>query len=274
MVDDAQGAQGAQIDAVMTKVLASGKYRQILPNLVRAIVRRELAAGRTPKEADKATRSKLHQVAASYLGGRMWYDAWLAEIVAARQESEEALRRALREVMGRHASTRERLPVLDAFYATTLEGIEPPRSVLDVACGLNPLAIPWMPLAPGARYTACDVFRDLMAFLEPVMGLLGVRGIAAWRDVVGDPPDDEVDLALLLKAIPCLEQLDTKAGRRLLDELNARHLLVSFTVASLGGRDRGMIAHYDAHMRALTAERPWRVKRFLFETELVFLVRK
>lgn len=267
-------ADEAQLDALVTRVLASAKYREILPDLVRAVARRELAAGRSPKEADKATRGSLHQVAASYLEGRARYDDWLRSIASARDDGEEALRRALLAVMARHASTRERLPVLDTFYATALAGIEPPRSVLDIACGLNPLAIPWMPLAPGARYTACDVFRDLVTFLGAVMRLLGVPGNAEWRDVVHDPPQEEVDLALLLKAIPCLEQLDRGAGQRLLDGLAARHLLVSFPIASLGGRDRGMIAHYDAHMGDLLAGRRWGVERYLFETELVYRVTK
>lgn len=267
-------ADDAQVDALVARVVASAKYREVLPDMIRAVARRELAAGRTLKEADKATRAKLHQVAASYLSGRMRYDAWLDEIAAAREQGEDALRRALRGVMARHASTRERLPVLDAFYAGTIGRIEPPRSVLDVACGLNPLAIPWMPLAPGAHYIAWDIFRDLTAFLEQVMPMLGVVSAIEWRDVVHDPPQEEVDVALLLKAIPCLEQLDRDAGRRLMDRLAARHLLVSFPVASLGGRDRGMVAHYDAHMVALLDGRPWGVERVLFETELVYLVTK
>jgi 16S rRNA (guanine(1405)-N(7))-methyltransferase len=267
MVDD------GQLDALVAGVLSSAKYSALVPGLVRAVARRELAAGRSLKGANKATRSKLHQVVASYLPGHMRYEAWLEELASARGAGEDALRRVCRDVLAHHASTRERLPILDTFFTTTLAGIEP-RSVLDVACGLNPLAIPWMPLAPGARYVACDVYRDLTAFLEAAMRLLGVAGTAEWRDVVHDPPEDEVDLALLLKAIPCLEQLDREAGARLLDHLSARHILVSFPVASLGGRHKGMIAHYDARMRALLAGRPWRVERHLFETELAFVVSK
>lgn len=264
----------AQLDALVARVLASAKYREVLPDLVRAIGRRELNARRDPKEAAKATRSKLHQVATSYLVGRMRYDEWLSAMASAREEGEDALRRVLRDVMAHHASTRERLPLLDSFYRDALEGVGPLRSVLDVACGLNPLAMPWMPLAPGARYVACDVFHDLVAFLGGAMVLLGVAGEAQWRDALHDPPEDEVDLALLLKAIPCLEQLEKGAGQKLLDRLAARHVLVSFPVASLGGRDRGMVAHYDAQMAVLLAGRPWGVRRFLFETELAFLVNK
>jgi len=278
-----------ELDALVSKVLASAKYRAILPDLVRSIARRELLAAKSAKEADRAVRKKLHQVAASCLEGQMRYDDWLAEILAARGGEEagaveltsgtspgaaggDALRQVCRAVMAHHASTRERLPILDGFYTRALQGIDPPRSVLDLACGLNPLAIPWMPLAPGARYVACDVYRDLTDFLAGAMPLLGVSGKAEWRDVVYDPPDEEFDLALLLKALPGLEHIDSEAGRRLMERLSARHLLVSYPVASLGGRDKGMVAHYDAHMRALLAGRGWQVERVLFRTELVYRI--
>ena len=48
--------------------------------------------------------------------------------------------------MGYHSSTRERLPILEQFYARALADIPPARVVLDLACGLNPLALAWMPL--------------------------------------------------------------------------------------------------------------------------------
>ena len=50
------------------------------------------------------------------------------------------------ERMRGHASTQERLPILEEFFQTTLASIAPVESVLDLACGLNPLALPWMPL--------------------------------------------------------------------------------------------------------------------------------
>jgi 16S rRNA (guanine(1405)-N(7))-methyltransferase len=87
-------------------------------------------------------------------------------------------------------------------------------------------------------------------------------------------PTTPVDLALLLKAIPCLEQLDKAATGRLLETIPASHLLISFPMHSLGGRDVRMRAHYEAHFRALVEGRGWAVRRFAFETELVFRVDK
>jgi 16S rRNA (guanine(1405)-N(7))-methyltransferase len=176
--------------------------------------------------------------------------------------------------MQHHASTRERAAILGAFYAETLAGLPPIRSVLDVACGLNPLARPWMPLAPDAAYYACDIYTDMIAFLNDYLRIAGVRGQAEVCDLAGDPPGQPVDLAPVLKALPPLEQLDKRAGLNLLRALNAKYLLVSFPARSLGGRDKGMVEHYADRFLALAAAAGWPVERFEFATELAFRVRK
>jgi 16S rRNA (guanine(1405)-N(7))-methyltransferase len=81
-----------------------------------------------------------------------------------------------------------------------------------------------------------------------------------------------VDLALVLKTIPCLEHVDKSAGQRLLDGLPARNVLVSFPLRSLGGAQKGMRRTYEGRMKALVEGRPWQVRRFEFPTELAFLV--
>jgi 16S rRNA (guanine(1405)-N(7))-methyltransferase len=106
------------------------------------------------------------------------------------------------------------------------------------------------------------------------MALAGINGRAEARDVIQDCPGQPADLALALKAIPCLEQIDKSAGARLLDSLNAKYLLVSFPVQSLGGRSKGMAVNYEARFQELVAGRGWSIRRFAFATELAFLVVK
>jgi 16S rRNA (guanine(1405)-N(7))-methyltransferase len=263
------------LQRLLAAIGASSSYKTVCQELTLNIGHSELQKRRNLKEAIKATKNKLHQVAGAYLPGDMHYGRWLAELGAAAQNADNtALRNSCRRVMAMHASTRERLPILDAFYVTTLAGCAPIHSVLDLACGFNPLAIPWMPLAPGASYVACDVFTDMMDFLRVCMPLLHVRGQGVACDILTSAPDQPVDLALLLKALPCLEQLDKGAGLRLLDALNAHYLLVSFPVATLAGRDKGMAENYEARLREMIARRDWAVQRFVFATELAFLITK
>jgi 16S rRNA (guanine(1405)-N(7))-methyltransferase len=234
-----------------------------------------LAKRHSLKEAVKATKNKLHQVGGAYLEGEAHYAVWLDELRETSRSGDRGdFRKACARVMSHHSSTRERLAILDRFYATTLAGLPPFRSVLDVACGLNPLAIPWMPLAENAEYYAVDIYQDMVDFLNRFMALLPIQGHAQAGDVLQACPAQPVDVAFVLKTLPCLEQVDKAAGRRLLDAINADHLLVSFPVHSLGGRSKGMAANYEARFRELVADKDWAVKRFEFVTELVFRVSK
>ena len=176
--------------------------------------------------------------------------------------------------MGLHASAKERLGILETFYRTTLDGIGPIHTIVDVACGLNPLAMPWMGLDENVVYYAYDVYTDLVDFVGAFMVLTGVRGHAKARDVIQTPPTQRADVAFILKTLPCIEQVDKSAGLRLLEALNARYLLVSFPAHSLGGRDKGMVQNYGARFVELVQDKPWWIRRFEFVTELAFLVDK
>jgi 16S rRNA (guanine(1405)-N(7))-methyltransferase len=266
---------GAALERLVEDVLAGAKYRDICPELVASIGEQELTRRRNFKEAVKATRNRLHQVGGAYFAGREDYAGWLAELEqAARSSDDAALREACRRVMSHHASTRERLPILDQFYTSLLADLRPIRSVLDIACGLNPLAIPWMPLEDGTEYYACDIYQGMMDFLDRFMALTRMHGHSQTCDVLHSCPDQRIDVAFLLKTIPCLEQIDKQAGSRLLHAINAQYLIVSFPARSLGGRHKGMVANYETHFRTLIAGERWTVARYEFATELVFVVRK
>lgn len=271
------GDQEAQLAELVRQVRAGAKYATISDELICRIGARELAARRTLKEAVKATRNKLHQVAGAYQSDRPQYDAWLAQLAAPGTDA-AALRAACLDCMAHHASTRERLPILADFYAAILADLPPIRTVLDLACGLNPLAYAWMPLTPTARYQACDIYADLANFLNQFFALpavaAAITGEAFVCDLVSGPPAQHVDLALALKIIPPLEQIDRQAGRLLLHALDADFVLVSFPALSLGGRDKRMAQNYEQHFRDLIAGERWPIKRYQFPTELAFLIDK
>ncbi|HVO69609.1 MAG TPA: hypothetical protein VMT24_06170 [Aggregatilineaceae bacterium] len=267
------GTDNDPLDRLAADVLRSPKYGQVCEEFIRYVGAGELRKRRNLKEAVKATKNKLHQVGGAYLGSRPNYVEW-GDMLAVSVPDRERFRETCRRIMGYHASTRERLPLLDEFFAAILADLAPVRSVLDVACGLNPLAIRWMPLAPGAAYYAYDIYRDMIGFIDGFLSLVGVNGQAQARDMLQFVPPEKVEVAFLLKTIPCLEQVDQSAGLRLLEAVNADHVLVSFPVLSLGGFDKRMADNYEARLHDLLAGKGWPVKRFEFATELAFLVDK
>ena len=263
------------LERLVEAVRSTHKYRTIAPDLVRDLGVRELAKGRGWKGAVKATKRKLHQVAGAYMDMGPRYPEWLRELRAARLDGFEPLREACAQLMEHHSSTRERLPLLDEFYTPLLAGLPPIHRVLDIGCGLHPLALPWMGLPADVEYIALDIYEDMAAFLNEFFALLPVRGRAEACDVLRSLPEQRVDLAFLLKTLACLEHVDREAGRRLLESVPADVLVVSFPAQSLTGRrGKGMEVNYEAHFQELVTEKDWQIERFEFATELVFRVVK
>ncbi len=263
------------LDQLTRQVQTLAKYSRVSPELIRSLLVRELAKRPNTKEAVKAVRSKLHQVGTAYQEKTLPYPAWSEELTALPVDLHDPRVLAfLQRVLPAHASTRERMTILPTFFTECLAGLGDINSVLDIACGLNPLAIPWMPLKPGFTYTACDIFSDMIDFINTFFGHFQLNGQALLADVTRTIPTVEADLVLILKTIPCLEQMDKEAGQRLLTGLTAPNLLVSFPAHSLGGKSKGMVRHYEQHFHELVDGRAWRITRFEFPGELAFLVQK
>jgi 16S rRNA (guanine(1405)-N(7))-methyltransferase len=275
----------ATLERLIGEVLTSSKYKDVHPDLIRNVAALELQKRRSFKDALKATKNKLHQVGGAYFSGHgelesaTNFASWLAELEQAAQAEDQARKVSMR-IMSNHASTKERISILDQFYSSLFADLQPIHSILDLACGLNPLALPWMGLADDVEYYAYDIYEHMMDFLNQYLQLVSVQGNAQAADVLQTCPTREVDVALLLKALPCLEQVDKQAAHALLSKLNARCIIVSYPVHSLGGRSKGMVAHYETQFRELLQSqashngREWAVEKYSFETELVFTLKK
>ncbi len=259
---------------LIAAILDSPKYRHVSPDLVQRIGRDELEKWPRHKEAVKAVKNRLHQIGGAYLDSRPKYGRLLTQL-----QKTDDLSTSCRTIMRQHSSTRERLPILEQFYSTIFADLPPIHSVLDIASGFNPLARTWMPLAPHADYTAYDIYGDMMPFLQAAMRLMVDEGdvegqTAVQQDVISCPPTKKADLALILKTLPVLEMVDGTAVTRLLDTIQANYLLISFPARTLSGRDKGMVQNYDRLFTGWIDGRGWSNKRYLFNGELAFLVKK
>lgn len=251
------------------------KYSSICPSLVRELAAQEAARRSKQDDIVKHVRARLHQAAGAYIVGRPEYEKWLEQLSGAGGDAGE-LRGMCCHIMARHASTNERIGSLDDFYSAVFDTVGPVKSVADLACGFNPLAIPWMRLEHGCRYLALDVYADMAVFLDRVLPLLGVQGKAVSGNLLEPGPllDEEFDLVLLLKVLPCLEQLRKGAGAELLKRLRARYVAVSYPALSLGGREKGMEEFYEQRFSEMLAETGWDARRFQFPHETLYIVRK
>jgi 16S rRNA (guanine(1405)-N(7))-methyltransferase len=270
----------SDLDEIVSAVSRSKKYGSVCEDTIRRIAERELESHGHLKTAAKAAKRRLHQVYGAFESG-VDYAAAYRQLEAAYKTGLDAeIKAACRHILGWHSSTRERLPILDRFYPAVFELTGQPSSILDLGCGLDPLTIPWMGLSPtgtadeppGTRYIAVDIDADRVRFLNRYLALAGFEPLARCQDVLVQPPDDEVDVALLLKMSPTLERQGQGATLRLVERLNAPFVVVSYAVKTLGGREKGMVEHYQRQFSAWIEGRQWSVDRLVFETELVFVV--
>lgn len=263
------------LEKLVQHVMENDKYSVIDIDLVRSLGAEELQKRGSLKEAVKSTRNKLHQVGSAFQEKPIAYAAWIKELESLPTDlNSDASTTFLVKAMQSHASTQERLNIHTTFFKQVLQDLGPIHSILDLACGLNPLNLPWIPAAPDIEYYACDIYTNMVDFLNHFFAHYSIRGQAFLCDLTNDIPQQNVQLALLLKTIPCLEQVNKTAGLRLLNEVQAENILVTFPAHSLGGRSKGMVQNYSDHFQALTAGQPWKITRYEFPGELAFLVRK
>lgn len=227
-------------DEPLDKLLKSRNYRDICPDTVRRVWEDCLRRHKKPGEAEKAAREALHGITGAFMtpgeARQLAYDmhAWFCNKTDA----------GLERMLSRHASTRERLPVsdLDALSDRLFAVTGRPRSVLDLACGINPLylgarGIPAVGVdISGAAVEAINRFHDV--YHAPV------RGICADLLCPGSVPRERFDIALMLKLLPLLERQREGAATDAMRAVNAAWLIVSFPTRTLGGRNVGMAAHY------------------------------
>lgn len=259
--------------AVVTAVQQSKKYRDTSEETIRELAAEALRQHKKVKPAVKAVRTRLHSIMAPYLGDPD-YEAAAADLTAVfALGDDEQIRATCRDIMRHHLSTQERLPILDSFYDEIFRITGKPASLLDLACGLNPLAFPWMGLPLSTAYYAYDIHAPRIAFLNHYFSLQGLSPLARLQDIALHFPRETADLALFLKEMPRFERNYHGLGRPLLQALRVRWLVVSFpTVSTHGGRN--LTDRYRDFMHELVAGQAWPVTELLFEGELVFCIDK
>lgn len=262
-----------RMEEVIEALRRAPKYRHLCDDTLHRIA--DWATVRHPasKDAVKAGKRKLHQVYGAYLDGPGLNRVEEGVRAVSPGLSGEDLREACREILACHASTAERLSILKEVYLVLFREMGAPGSILDLACGLNPFALPWMGLGPETTYRAWDVDGRLIAAINDFLTHLGRPPAAVCRDLLVSTPDEPVDVVFLFKTIPCLEQQEKGASVRLLRCLRARYAVVSFPARTLGGRDKGMASHYDRFMMEMIRELGITTVKISYPNEIFYVCR-
>jgi 16S rRNA (guanine(1405)-N(7))-methyltransferase len=269
------GAKGdAELGEIVSALRGSRKYRFLCEDTLRRVAEWAGARHSGRREIVKAAKRKLHQAYGAYLEGGDPSEVEAQVKALPSDLSDEELRAVCLGILGRHTSTEERVPFMEEVYSEVLRRTGRPEAVLDLACGLNPFAFPWMGLPREVTYHACDIDGRIVSAVDAFFSWLGVPHSAACADVLVSVPEVEADVAFLLKTLPCLERQEKGAGAAVLREVRARYVVVSFPAQSLGGREKGMREHYREEMRRIEAELGSGAEEIAFPTETFYVLEK
>jgi len=262
----------AAIERVVDGLRASKKYGRLCAGMLGRTADWAVARSSSHGEALKRAKRKLHQICGAFVEKKRLAEARRAIEGIDGVCDERALRAACMEAMAVHASSRERLGILDRLYPRIFEITGKPSTVLDIGCGLNPLTLPWMGLARDAQYVAIDADCEIVSLVSLFFEKMGVRGEARPADVFAEPPRGRADVVFLLKMLTTLDQQEKGAGFALLEALDFAGAVVSYPTRSVCGRQKGMRENYSRRFDGFRERTGRQVTRIDLGRELFFVL--
>jgi 16S rRNA (guanine(1405)-N(7))-methyltransferase len=216
-------------------ILNMPKYRSLglLEETIRDVVSFEFDHHDTAASAEKAARKKIHNIVAAYLGNPDYQTAKNDLTKAALSTNPEILRTTCRDILKTHVSTYERLPEIETMYQKIFAVTGSPSSILDLACGLNPLTFPWMELPESTCYYAYDIVSPRVDLINHFFLLQKLLPLAQTRDILINPPPIAADVAFILKEVHRFEQRKKDSSYYLYKSLNVKYIIVSLPALSI-----------------------------------------
>ena len=260
------------IDQIVGRICASKKYGSIRRETVARIVS-DCAIRYKGKQIEQQSRNILHQMWGAYWETRPDFKKLTASVKQSLSSGSD-IREVIRSLLLLHASTNERISLLPEFYERIFSVTGTPDSIVDHACGLNPLSIVYMDLPKQATYTAYDIDIEEVSFLNDVLTLLNIPHVQVYLGDVFDTPYTYADVVFMFKLLPLLEHQRKGSSLDVLKSQKCRHFVVSYPVKSIGGAEKGMAEFYTNQFTRLIENEKWHYTRILFASELVFVVQK
>lgn len=178
-----------------------------------------------------------------------------------------------KELLKKHKSSLERINDYEKIYSRIFKITGKPKSILDLGCGLNPLSFVFMNLDK-VDYSAFELSSKDTSFLNEyfkIMKKFGLNGKAFSCNLINVKELPKADVVFMFKLIDTLEDLKKNVSYELIDQIKAKHLIVSFSTKSICGKNK-------------LPERGWflkllRVKKLEYEcfetdNELFYVIKK
>lgn len=249
------------LDFLVMLVKASKKFRHVSNDLVEKAILKEIRKrpsfhsilqrsslkgferNKTAKTLIRRVRSSLFPYTSMHYARKAdkRYEYFDALKKNTDQEHAEEINRS---ILRCHTSSRERLQHYEGLYLDIFSITGQPKSILDIACGLNPFSLPFMGLADfdyivsDADPPTCELLKDYFILTQS----RGVKGKVLCLNILNDDDLETirklpiVDVCFLFKILDLLDKRGHKRSEMLLTAVNARYVIVSFATATISGK--------------------------------------
>jgi 16S rRNA (guanine(1405)-N(7))-methyltransferase len=262
-------------EKLVIDILNMPKYRNLglLKETIRDVVSYEFDHHETASSAEKTARKKIHNVVAAYLGNPDYSIAKKDLTKAVTSTNPETLKTACRDILRTHVSTNERLPEIETMYQKIFSVTGRPSSILDLACGLNPLTFPWMELPASTCYYAYDIVGPRIDLINHFFSLQKLIPFAETRDILINPPSIAADIAFILKEIHRFEQRKKDSSYHLYNSLNVKYIIVSLPAQSIHSKHDFTQSYRTLFFKTLH-ELQWPTTEIIVGQEMFFIIEK
>lgn len=268
-------AEDKLVQDLSAQIINAKKYRHLSlnPTTIENLIRQEAHLHPSQKAILKAVKRKLHNIVAPYLG-EPDYAALTEELSQIEIDAYDSpiLKAFCLKVLSQHASAAERIPFMTDFYAQLCQVTCKPGVILDLACGLHPLAFPWMGLPTTVRYYAYDIIQPRVDFINIFFTKIGLAPLAENRDILVDPPEHPADLGIFFKEAHRFEKRQPGCNHAFWEALNVDELAVSLPITDLSGTHSLLEGHRRLVFTNLPKDR--QVNEILIGNEIIFLIAK
>ncbi|MFH1506604.1 MAG: hypothetical protein ABIE94_06505 [archaeon] len=175
-----------------------------------------------------------------------------------------------------HQSTKERLPYYSEIYENIFKITGKAKTILDVACGLNPFSYPYLKFTP--KYIATELASDDCLFLEEYFKRLEIDGMSFAFDLLDKNAASmlkklKADVCFMFKTLDSLETVERNISEKLIKAVNCKYLVVSFPTVSIGGK-KSIKQERRVWLEKMLEKMKKKYKTFSVSNEVFYVVKK
>ncbi len=179
-------------------------------------------------------------------------------------------------ILQSHVSTKERLPYYEEFFFQIFTITGNPSSILDLACGLHPVAYYHFTKLTQTTYTACELSEVECEQLQDFFDSNGFKAKAQALNIVKEYetiPKAHYDVCFLLKTLDTCEHQRRYITYDILKAIHANFIVASFPIQNVKGikMNRDSTIHW---FEKMIQRLDFHFKTIEFEGEIVYILQK